>query len=45
MEFNMEISLEKESQDGCECSYIDMDNEGQYGKEVCRFCGKKQRKN
>jgi len=23
----------------CEHSFIDNDNEGIYGKEVCRFCG------
>ena len=28
----------------CSHSFMDLDNEGIYGKEVCRFCGIKQSK-
>ena len=28
----------------CQHSWIDADNEGFYGKEICRFCGEKRRK-
>ena len=28
----------------CEHSWIDSDNEGCYGIEICRFCGKERKK-
>ena len=31
-------------EDRCEHSFVDLDNEGIYGKEVCRFCGLIRRK-
>ena len=43
-----ELDLEKMNNGGekkqCEHSFIDIDNEGIYGTEECRFCGKKQQK-
>lgn len=30
--------------DKCKHSWVDADNEGIYGQEECRFCGKKSKK-
>lgn len=35
---------EEEMCSRCEHSFIDSDNEGDYGYEQCRFCGLKQHK-
>jgi len=42
-----EVDLEgqqKACQEQCTHSFIDADNEGCYGKEICRRCGIKQAK-
>ena len=38
------IGLYEDCAEPCEHDWIDDDNEGSYGKEVCRFCGEKQKK-
>ena len=37
-------SKKRESYPKCDHEWIDDDNEGFYGKEVCRFCGIKRHK-
>lgn len=42
-EIDMKVSKKVKKKE-CQHSYVDVSNDGMYGKEWCRFCGKIQRK-